>query len=795
MSDSDPPFGEVDISSEGADFARELSLFDIMVIGIGAMIGGSIFVLTGLAAGESGPALVLAFALNGFITIFTGMVYAELGSAFPEPGGGYLWVREALGRSQAFISGWMSWFAHAVAGSLYILSFGSFVTLILTEYFAVPTFGLSPVDLQKLFAVVAAAVFTYVNYRGAKETSRAENVVTILQLFILAVLIVTGLWTIAGQSNTAVRFEPFFPNGFGGVFLAMGLTFIAFEGYEIIVQSGREVVNPRENIPKAVFYSMFVVVTIYILVGVVLLGAVNLSPALLETARQTDSIGGSTVTDLPANPALWQVLGHLGEFGLAQAAGQLLPYGTLVVLLTGILSALAALNATTFSSSRVGYALGNDRVFPDPFSRIHPDHQTPHISVLLSGTLIAVMAVSLPLSQVAAATDLMFLLLFLQVNYSMIRLRREHGDSLEYGYISPFFPYVPIVGILTKLFLAVYFFNYSPLAWYIALGWIFTGFGVFFVYSRGRIRRTEIRRETRIVSEERRPTERPYQILVPIANPSSAKPLIELASAIARRNDGEVLLTNIVTIPVQTPLEDGLRFVENEPQMLEDAMQYAPEDVPIHRTVTLGRGVGRSITNIAYQRDSDLVLLGWRGRRRRSSEFVLGSTIDSVVENPPCDIAVAKLAPTTKPRRILVPVTRSTHAQFAIDTALSLAQFWDASIRLIHVSEPNGNDFEEELANRQEAVTAEGVTVSTVSVSGTDVAASILADAAETDVDTVVMGAAREGILRRVLFGDIPERVGETFGGRVVMVKKHSPVRSLFRGWIQKWLGRRYPDE
>ncbi|GAA0242063.1 amino acid permease [Haladaptatus pallidirubidus] len=795
MSDSDSPLGGLDVSADGADFARELSLFDIIVIGIGAMIGGSIFVLTGLAAGESGPALVLAFALNGFITIFTGMVYAELGSAFPEPGGGYLWVREALGRSQAFISGWMSWFAHAVAGSLYILSFGSFVTLILTEFFQAPTFGFSLVDLQKLFAVAAAAVFTYINYRGAKETSRAENVVTMLQLFILAVFIVAGLWTIAGQSNTTVRFEPFLPNGVGGVFLAMGLTFIAFEGYEIIVQSGREVVNPRENIPKAVFYSMFVVVTIYILVGIILLGAVDVTPALLETARQTDSIGGSTVADLPANPALWQVLGHLGEFGLAQAAGQLLPYGTLVILLTGILSALAALNATTFSSSRVGYALGNDRVFPDPFSRIHPDHQTPHISVLLSGTLIAVMAVSLPLAQVAAATDLMFLLLFLQVNYSMIRLRREYGDRLEYGYISPFFPYIPIVGILTKLFLAVYFFNYSPLAWYIAIAWILVGFGVFLVYSRGRIRRTEIRRETRVVSEERRPTERPYQVLVPIVNPESAKPLVELASAIARRNDGEVLLTSVVTIPVQTPLEDGLQFVEDEPQMLEDAMQYAPDDVPIHRTVTLGRGVGRSITNIAYQRDSELILLGWRGRRRRSSEFALGSTIDTVVENPPCDVAVAKLAPATEPREILVPITRSSHAAFAADVATSFARYWNANVTLLHVAEPGSNDFEPVMADRREVIAEEDVTVSTASVTGDDITDSILSYAAEEGVDTIVVGAAREGILSRVLFGDISERVGEQFDGRVVMVKKHSPIRSLLRQWVQKWLGRRRSED
>ena len=106
--------------------SRDLGFFDITMIGVGAMIGAGIFVLTGIAAGEAGPALILAFMLNGIVTTFTAMAYAELGSAFPEAGGGYLWVKEGLGGANGFLSGWMSWFAHAVAGSLYGLGFGHF---------------------------------------------------------------------------------------------------------------------------------------------------------------------------------------------------------------------------------------------------------------------------------------------------------------------------------------------------------------------------------------------------------------------------------------------------------------------------------------------------------------------------------------------------------------------------------------------------------------------------------------------------------------------------------------------
>ncbi|MFC4990313.1 amino acid permease [Saliphagus infecundisoli] len=774
-----------------ADFARELTLLDVTFLGIGAMIGGSVFVLTGLAAGEAGPALILAFALNGVITIFTAMTYAELGSAIPEPGGGYLWVRTALGRSQAFLSGWMSWFAHAVAGSLYVLTFGSFVTLILTAYFDL-TLGLSQVQLQKSFAVLATVGFTYVNYRGTKEASFAENVVTVVQLVVIIVVIAAGFRVVVSDPEvTVANLEPFAPNGAGGIFIAMGLTFIAFEGYEIIVQSGREVVEPRKNVPKAVFYSMLVVVTLYVLIGIVMLGAITVTPDLEATAEATDSIGGTVLPELPADPAVWQVVGHLGEFGLAQAVGQLLPYGTLLILFTGILSALAALNATTFSSARVGYALGRDHVFPDAVARIHPENHTPHVSVVMSGALIALMAVSLPIAQVAAATDLMFLLLFLQVNYSMIKIRREHGAELSYGYLAPWFPYIPIAGIVSKLFLAVYFFNYSPLAWVIAISWIGVGAVVFATYSRGRIRETEAP-ETRTIVEERALRQRPYQVLVPIHDPANAERLVDLAVPIARRNDGELVLTTVVTMPVQTPIERGDdRRAMAERRMLADAMRYVPEDVPAHRIITIGRTPGRSIVDIARRYDSEAIVLGWRGRRKRLGGVVLGSTIDYVVENAPADVVVAKTTGPVELRSILVPTDGGPHAIFAESIAGTLAAAHDARVTLLTVSADDPNEAATFVRERGATLEREGVDCKTAVVPSKDVPGAIVAYAEDHEIDTIVTGAARAGIVPRTVFGDIAEAAGERFEGEVLMVKKYRFVRSAAIRWAHKWFAPR----
>ncbi|HXV98924.1 MAG TPA: APC family permease, partial [Anaerolineae bacterium] len=164
--------------------SRDLGLFDVTMIGIGAMIGAGIFVLTGVAAGAAGPALVLAFLLNGVVATLTAMAYAELGSAFPEAGGGYLWVKEALGGTQGFLGGWMSWFAHAVAGSLYALAFGRFAAE-LYLLAGLPVFGLKLEVWQLAFMTLIVIIFTALNYRGVSETGIVGNIVTVTKVIIL----------------------------------------------------------------------------------------------------------------------------------------------------------------------------------------------------------------------------------------------------------------------------------------------------------------------------------------------------------------------------------------------------------------------------------------------------------------------------------------------------------------------------------------------------------------------------------------------------------------------------------
>src|SRR4030067_3616774 len=194
--------------------SREMGLMDATLIGVGAMIGAGIFVLTGIAAGVAGPGLIITFSLNGILALLTAMSYAELGSCYHDAGGGYLWVKEGLPKWNGFLSGWMSWFAHAVACSLYALGFGAYFEHVLKEFgVMLPHWGfLSP---QKLLAVGIAIIFAYVNFRGASETGKIGNMVTMAKIVILTIFIGVGLAYMFSRGDWSEAFIPFMPNGWG----------------------------------------------------------------------------------------------------------------------------------------------------------------------------------------------------------------------------------------------------------------------------------------------------------------------------------------------------------------------------------------------------------------------------------------------------------------------------------------------------------------------------------------------------------------------------------------------------
>src|ERR687890_2925006 len=509
---------------------RTLGLADVVMIGIAGMIGGAIFVLVGPAIGLAGSAVIIAFIINGIITLFTAMAYAELSSAMPKAEGGYLWIREGLPRPNAFISGWMAWFAHIVAGSLYAVGYGSFQFSLLQMLGIIgdqPLFGFIPVD--KLIAVLSITAFAYVNVKGASETGKLGIIVTVIQLGTIFALIGAGFLTMNNNSDWTSNFASnFVPIGIGGIVAAMGLTFIAFEGYEIIVQTGEEVKNPKKNIPRAIFISLTLVVLLYCLVAFVSIGAIS-----------PQDTGGISI---------WKFIGQNGDLGISRAAELFMPYGSLIIIAGGIVSSFAALNATTYSSARVAFAMGRHYNLPHQLSNIHHKFKTPYLATIISAIIMAVMAYALPLDQIALAAGVIFLLLFTQVNIAVITIRRIHGERLQYGFKIPFFPIIPIVGIFLKLGLAIYLLFTQPTSWLISVLWIAIGFAVYRIYTF----RKEIEHYAPIVTSEGDLARKHFRILIPYT-PENPDRLTKYAVRVAKENDGEINILRVITVPHQTP--------------------------------------------------------------------------------------------------------------------------------------------------------------------------------------------------------------------------------------------------
>ncbi len=580
--------------------SREMRLIDVTMIGVGAMIGAGIFVLTGIAAGVAGPALMLVFLLNGLVALLTAMAYAELGGAIHGAGGGYLWIKQSLPDPSGFLAGWMDWFAHAVACSLYALGFGAYSREVL-GVLGFHDIHTSIFPLEIWLAIGACLLFTVVNYRGASEAGKAGNVVTIGKIVIIGAFIVAGLWAMAQKTDWQGAFTPFMTSGWGGIFAAMGLTFIAFEGYEIIAQTSEEVEDPKRNVPRAVFLSLIIVIPIYILVALVAIGAVT----------------------PPAGISITQYLGQEKEVALVAAANQFVIGGGIIILVGGLLSTLSALNATIYSSSRVAFAMARDASLPQVMAKVHPTRGTPHVAIIVSAMLIILMAILLPIEDVAAAASVMFLLLFGGVNIALIRLRKQQPD-LDRGYKVPWVPFVPIVAIVAMLFIAVFMFVGYPLAWAAAGGWIVLGWVFYVTYSRKRETAFQARTSwmERISQDE-------YRVLVAIADSRTLPTLMETALAIARPRQGELVAVTVVEVPDGEPIVRGPAVPEGGCARLEEAVRYGKErGVEVRPVVEIGRRVSAALIQAAREAECNFLVMG-QPRQQSLLERLVPSVVDA----------------------------------------------------------------------------------------------------------------------------------------------------------------------
>ena len=304
----------------------------------------------------------------------------------------------------------------------------------------------------------------------------------------------------------------------------MGLTFIAFEGYDLIATVAEEIKSPEKNIPRATFISLGVTVVMYLLILFVSLAAIDSG-------------------DTPS----WRFLGEHGETAVVRAAENFMPaLGVALIVFGGLLSTMSALNATVMAASRVAFSMGRDRLLPRQVSEIDPVRRTPRVAIMTTGVILLAVALTLPLETVGSAASLMFLLTFALVNLSVIVLRRKCPD-IPRKYRVPFYPLVPLLGFSLNIFLAVYQFSFQPIAWYLTAGWIMLGLLLYYaVFEKSAAQLEPQVLHPGLLSME--PEETP-SLIVALHNPDNVERLLDFAHPVAVDRGLRLVAITVVQVP------------------------------------------------------------------------------------------------------------------------------------------------------------------------------------------------------------------------------------------------------
>ncbi len=611
---------------------RSIGLLGATGIGIGAIVGGGILALAGVAFATAGPAALIVFAINGVIAVLTALSFAEMSTAFPESGGTYTFAKKVLSVRAAFVFGWVGWFASIVAGVLYALGFGAYAAIVLQEGWAfvfgeIPPWLADP-DMATALAVGATVLYAF----GLVRKNSAGNAwINVGKVIVFGVLICGGVWALADRTVGDVRasLTPFFAGGALGLFQAMGYTFIALQGFDLIAAVAGEVKEPQRVLPKAMLLSLAVALGIYL-------------PLLFIIATVGVAPGASIVplsVDRPEVVVALAARNFLGELGYW------------LVLIAAVLAMLSALQANLLAASRVALAMARDRTLPAPIGEVHPKRSTPITAIWTSAiTLIIILLVVPDVASAGAAASLIFLILFALTHWTSILARRRRRVPAPFH--TPFFPLVPVAGGLCCAGLALFQAVAVPAAGIISVVWLGLGGLLYWALLARRARVVDASAEA-LDPHLLQMRGRSPLVLVPVANPQNAAALVTVAQALSPPGVGRVLLLSVVRTP-----EEGWQAGE-PPQSLLDTRAVLQEAV----TASFAAGLSpEALTTIAPQPWPEIIRVS---RVHLCESLLLGLSdvnsahLEELISSVACDVVVLHAPPDWQleaVHRVLVPI-------------------------------------------------------------------------------------------------------------------------------------------
>ncbi len=402
-----------------ARLKRALNFWEALAINIGAIIGAGIFVISGLAAGIAGPAVVVSISIGAIMAVLTGLSFAALAHTYIKEGGSYEYSKRALGNYAGVLTGLIWIIGSTVAGAAMALSFGSY-------FISAFPIGLSPAML----AIVLIVLLGIVNYFGVRDSADLSVALTIIKILVLVLFVLVGLFFI-NWSN----YRPFVPSGLTGILSGAAFIFFAYTGFARITVLGEEVKNPRRTIPRVVLASIAISCAIYLLVMFVLLGIVNYKSLATSSSPLSQAMLAATKSP---------------QLGFVIALGAI--FATMNVALTMILGL-----------SRIVFSMARDKQLPRPFSKISR-FGTPAYAILASSAVMVATILLISFKEIVAMSNSLVLVSYAISNLAAFALLRKNERAIRGTiYSSRPFVAVPILGAAFSIVL-LFFLTYISIA-------------------------------------------------------------------------------------------------------------------------------------------------------------------------------------------------------------------------------------------------------------------------------------------------------------------------------------------